>query len=830
MEIEDSITDMLEIEDSGSIEIPEELPLMAVRDLIIFPSMIVPLFVGRETSVAAVNEALASDRLIFLTSQKVADEETPTAEDLYRTGVVASIMRTLQLPDGRLKILAQAMIKADIHEFVQEKPYFRVRIVPKEREELDEELSVEVEALMRNIREQAEKLLNLRGVYTPEIGALMASIEDPGRLADLVASNLQIKTSRAQELLEMTGTVERLKAVSELLARELEVSTVQAKIQSEAREEMTRTQREYFLREQLRAIKKELGDIDDRSMDSEEYARRIKEADMPEDAEKEALKQLRRLDSMHPDSSEATIVRTYLDWLTELPWSVSSRDKLQVKRARKILDEDHYDLEKVKERILEYIAVRRLNRKAKGPILCFVGPPGVGKTSLGRSIARSLGRKFVRISLGGVRDEAEIRGHRRTYVGALPGRIIQGIKRAGTNNPVFMMDEVDKIGADFRGDPAAALLEVLDPEQNDTFSDHYLEVDFDLSKVMFILTANVTDTIPSALLDRLEIIELSGYTSEDKKAIAERYLIPRQLKEHGLKPGMIEISPKAIERIIEEYTEEAGLRELERQIGALCRKVALRIAEGEERSYRVTGANLHRFLGVPKYLPDQLREKSEVGVATGLAWTPYGGEILEIEATLMPGKGNLTLTGLLGEVMKESAQAALSYARSQAEDIGIDSDIFDDTDIHIHVPAGAIPKDGPSAGVTLTTALISSLTERPVDRDIAMTGEITLRGRVLPIGGLKEKALAALREGISTVIIPEQNLKDLEEIPPKVRKKIEFKPVRHMDQVLELAIGPKPWVEQEEKPKGRKRKKGTGGSRAKDKGSRSGRAGRSKEK
>ncbi len=807
MEIEDSITDMLEIEDSDSIEIPEELPLMAVRDLIIFPSMIVPLFVGRESSVAAVNEALAGDRLIFLTSQKNAEEENPSPDGLYHTGVIASIMRTLQLPDGRLKILAQAMIKASIDEFVQEKPCFRVRVTPHRPDESREELSVEEEALMRNIREQAEALLNLKGVYTPEIGALMDSMEEPGRLADLVASNLQIKTARAQELLEMTGTVERLRAVSELLARELEVSTVQAKIQSVAREEMTRTQREYFLREQLRAIKKELGDIDERSMDGEEYARRIREAEMPEAVEREALKQLRRLESMHPDSSEATTVRTYLDWLTELPWSVSSRDRLQVTRARKILDQDHYDLEKVKERILEYIAVRKLNRKAKGPILCFTGPPGVGKTSLGKSIARALGREFVRISLGGVRDEAEIRGHRRTYVGALPGRIIQGIKRAGTNNPVFMMDEVDKIGADFRGDPAAALLEVLDPEQNSAFSDHYLEVDFDLSRVMFILTANVTDTIPSALLDRLEIIELSGYTSEEKKAIARQYLVPRQLREHGLKPGMLEISDSAIERIIEEYTEEAGLRELERQIGALCRKIALRIAEGEKKNFRITSGNLHKFLGIPRYLPDQLREKSETGVATGLAWTPHGGEMLEIEATLMPGKGGLTLTGLLGDVMKESAQAALSYARSQSDRIGVSPELFDETDIHIHVPAGAIPKDGPSAGITLTTALISALTDTPVERDIAMTGEITLRGRVLPVGGLKEKALAALREGISTVVIPEQNIKDLEEIPPKIRKRIAFRPVSHMDQVLELALVDKPAAGRK-KPAGKRGAKG----------------------
>ncbi len=801
MDIEDTITDLLEIESDQSIDIPDILPLMAVRDLIVFPSMIVPLFVGREPSVSAVNEALASDRLIFLVTQKEAGLEHPGKEDLYRTGVVAVIMRTLQLPDGRLKILAQALVKGTIEEFIQERPFFKVRIKPFKEEEPGE-IDVKTEALMRNVKEQAEKLFNLKGIFTPELGAVLGNVEEPGRLADIVASNLKLKIHEAQALLETSKAEKRLREINDFLARELEVSTVQAKIQSEAKEEMTRTQREYFLREQLRAIKKELGEIDERATEIEEYRQKILDARMPEDTEEEALKQLRRLESMHPDSSETSIVKTYLDWLVELPWSRSSRDKLDVKRAKKILDEDHYDLEKVKERILEYIAVRKLNRSVKGPILCFAGPPGVGKTSLGRSIAKALGRKFIRISLGGVRDEAEIRGHRRTYVGALPGRIIQGIKRAGTNNPVFMMDEVDKIGTDFRGDPAAALLEVLDPEQNNTFSDHYLEVPFDLSKVLFILTANVTDTIPSALLDRLEIIHLSGYTTEEKEAIAKQYLIPRQIKEHGLKPGMMEISAPTLARIIMEYTEEAGLRELERQIGAVCRKVARRIAEGETGPFKITSANLHKYLGVPRYIPELAREESQVGVATGLAWTPYGGEILQIEATLMEGKGNLTLTGLLGEVMKESAQAALSYARSRAREFGLDPKIFEELDIHIHVPSGAIPKDGPSAGITLTTALVSALVKKPVDKGVAMTGEITLRGRILPIGGLKEKALAALRAGIPTIVLPEQNVKDLEEIPPKIRRRIDFRPVKHMDEVLEIALGKGPWTEDHEKSKG----------------------------
>ena len=796
MDIEDTITNLLEIDDQEPIEIPEELPLMPVRDVIVFPSMIIPLFIGREASVAAINEALASDRMIFLVTQKDASEENPSKDGLYKTGVVAMIMRTLQLPDGRLKVLGQALVKGTIQEFLQDKPCFKVRIETVKEEE-PAEISVEVEALIRNIRDQAEKLFNLKGVFTPEMGAILNGVEEPGRLADIVASNLNLKSAEAQRLLEMTDPLARLKEVNNLLTRELEVSTVQAKIQSEAKEEMTKTQREYFLREQLMAIRRELGEIDEKSEELAELRKKVRKARMPKEAEKETLKQIQRLESMHPEASEASMVRTYIDWLVEVPWSKYTKDKLDVRRAQKVLDEDHYDLEKVKERIVEYIAVRKLNPSAKGPILCFIGPPGVGKTSLGRSVARTIGKKFIRISLGGVRDEAEIRGHRRTYIGALPGRIIQGLKRAGSNNPVFMMDEVDKIGADFRGDPAAALLEVLDPEQNNTFTDHYLDLPFDLSKVMFILTANASDTIPSALFDRLEVIQLSGYTSEEKKAIAKKYLIPRQLKEHGLSEKILKISDATLIRIISDYTQEAGLRELERQIGAICRKTARRIAEGEKGTFKITGANIKHCLGIPKYETDLEQEESQVGVVTGLAWTPFGGEILRVEASIMKGKGKLTLTGLMGEVMKESAQAALSYARSRAEELGIDPDVFEEKDIHIHVPAGAIPKDGPSAGITLTTALVSALVHRPVNKDVVMTGEITLRGRILSIGGIKEKALAALRAGIYTVIIPEQNLMDLEEIPANIRRQLDFKPVRHMDEVLDIAIGPRPWADKE---------------------------------
>ncbi|MEZ0328410.1 MAG: endopeptidase La [Dissulfuribacterales bacterium] len=787
MEVSDTLTSIIEFGDQQSIDIPDQLPLMAVRDIVIYPSMIVPLFVGRGASVAAVNEAMATNKLIFLVTQKDSADENPGKEGLYKIGVVAVVMRGLQLPDGRLKILVQAIMKAKILTFVQEKPFIAVRLKPLPETPL-KGTGVEIEALIRNVREQAEKLFGLKGVLNPELAGILNEIDDPGRLADMIASNMRFALADAQHLLELVDPLERLKVLNDLLSRELEISFVQAKIQSEAKEEMNRTQREYFLREQLRAIKKELGELDEKEDELEELREGVLNARMPQDVYEEAMKQIDRLEAMHPDSGETSMVRTYIEWLIDLPWSSATRDKMDVVYARRILDEEHYDLEKIKERILEYIAVRKLNRQAKGPILCFLGPPGVGKTSLGRSIARAIGRKFVRISLGGVRDEAEIRGHRRTYLGAMPGRIIQGLKRAGTNNPVFMMDEVDKIGTDFRGDPASALLEALDPEQNNSFVDHYIDLPFDLSKVIFILTANATDTIPSPLLDRLEIIELSGYTAEEKKQIAMRYLIPKQAKEHGIKPNQMEITEHALIAVITDYTREAGVRELERQIGAICRKIAKKLAENQEGPFRITPKNLQRYLGVARYQPELAMEEDEVGVSTGLAWTPYGGEVLRIEAALVKGKGNVVITGLLGEVMKESCQAALSYTKSILEKLGIDSKFFEEKDLHVHVPSGAVPKDGPSAGITLTAAIISSALGKIVRKNVAMTGEITLRGRVLPIGGLKEKALAALRYGIETVIIPEQNLKDLEELPAYLKRAVNFVPVKHMNEVLPLVF------------------------------------------
>ncbi len=778
------------ITDPNQVLIPEELPLLAVRDVVIFSNMILPLFVGREASVAAVEAAMAENRLILVTTQRDQTVEEPAPEEIYEVGTVAMIMRMFKLPDGRLKILIQGLAKAKITDYIQREPMYKVGLELLPEFETPDEISLEVEALMRNVREQSEKILSLKGMLSADVMAILDSIDEPGRLADLVSSNLRLKINEAQMILETLDPVERLSLVNEYLDKEYKVSTMQAKIQSEAKEEMDRSQREYYLREQMRAIKRELGDIDDRAEEMAEYREKITRSRMPQESEAEALKQLSRLEQMHPDAAEANMIRTYLDWLVELPWSKSTRDRLDVKMAKRVLDEDHYDLEKVKDRILEYLAVRKLNKKMKGPILCFIGPPGVGKTSLGQSIARALGRKFTRISLGGVRDEAEIRGHRRTYIGALPGRIIQGIKTAGTNNPVFMMDEVDKIGADFRGDPSAALLEVLDPEQNMAFSDHYLNLPFDLSKVMFITTANLLDPIPQALEDRMEIIRLPGYTEEEKLQIARKYLLPRQLRENGLTEKNLSISDKTISAIISGYTQEAGLRNLERKLGAVCRKTARRIAEGESGPFKITPANLSRFLGVPDFLPEPGREEGEVGVSTGLAWTEAGGELLYIEASTMPGKGNLTLTGQLGDVMKESAQAALSLIRARAKKLKLKEDFYENLDIHIHVPAGAIPKDGPSAGVTMTAALISVLTNRPVPRDIAMTGEITLRGKILPIGGLREKTLAALREGITKIIIPEQNRKDLAEMPPKIKKMAHFLPVETLDEFLDILFPP----------------------------------------
>jgi ATP-dependent Lon protease len=769
------------------IVIPDSLPVLPVRDIVVFPYMILPLFVGREMSIKAIEHSLNSNRMVLLITQKDLAVENPNPEDLFTTGTVVLVMRMLKLPDGRVKILVQGLSKARATEYSQKEPFFTAQI-EKIDEQKFEKLTIEDEALLRNAKGQLEKVVSLGKSVLPDIMGVIENIEDPGRLADLVASNIGLKTDQSQEILEMTDPVLRLKRVSELLAREIELLTVQQKIQSEARGEIDKTQREYFLREQLKAIQKELGDIDERGEEIREFRTKIDEAKMPDKVMKEAEKQLKRLEKMHPDSAEAGTVRTYLDWLVELPWSRSTIDNLDIKSAEKVLNEDHYDLEKVKERILEYLSVRKLKEKMKGPILCFIGPPGVGKTSLGKSIARALGREFVRMSLGGVRDEAEIRGHRRTYVGALPGRIIQGIKTAGKNNPVFMLDEIDKIGMDFRGDPSSALLEVLDPEQNNSFADHYLAVPFDLSHVMFITTGNLADTIPGPLRDRMEVIYLSGYTTEEKRGIAKNYLIPKQLEEHGINSKVLKITDPGLLNLISQYTREAGVRNLEREIANLCRKVAKKIAEGKDRFFVITAQNVHKYLGVPKYLPEEEIEKDEIGVATGLAWTETGGDIIYIEASTMKGKGSLTLTGQLGDVMKESAQAALSYVRSKAKKLNINDEVFSKSDLHIHVPAGAIPKDGPSAGITMGTSIASALTGIPVNKGVAMTGEVTLRGRVLPIGGLKEKTLAAKRMGIKTVIIPKRNKKDLEDIPKYIKKDMEFIFAETMDDVLNVAL------------------------------------------
>jgi len=783
------MADIIEAEQKSEkeIEIPSILPVLPVRDIVVFPYMILPLFVGREMSIKAIDYALDTNKMVLLLTQKDLNIENPTPEDLFSIGTVALIMRMLKLPDGRVKILVQGITKAKAISFEQTEPFFKVNIEriidPK-----IENLTIEIEAQMRTVKEQLERVISLGKSILPDVMGIIENVEDPGKLADLVASNLGLKAEQSQEVLEILDPVQRLKKVSEILAREIELLTVQQKIQSEARGEIDKTQREYFLREQLKAIQKELGDIDERAEEIKEFRKKIEEAKMPEKVLKEAEKQLKRLEKMHPDSAEAATIRTYLDWLVELPWSKSTTDNLDIKAAERVLNEDHYDLEKVKERILEYLSVRKLKEKMKGPILCFIGPPGVGKTSLGKSIARALGREFVRMSLGGVRDEAEIRGHRRTYVGALPGRIIQGIKTAGTNNPVFMLDEIDKIGMDFRGDPSSALLEVLDPEQNNAFTDHYLSVPFDLSNVMFITTGNLVDTIPSPLRDRMEIIYLSGYTTEEKLGIAKNYLIPKQLEEHGLNKKVLKITDQGLYTIISQYTREAGVRNLEREIANLCRKVAKKIAEGKEKQFVINAQNVNKYLGVPKYLPEEEMERDEVGVATGLAWTETGGDIIYVEATIMKGKGSLTLTGQLGDVMKESAQAALSYVRSRAKSLGIKEDIFSKIDIHIHVPAGAIPKDGPSAGITMATAIASALTGKPVNKNVAMTGEVTLRGRVLPIGGLKEKTLAAKRMGIKKIVIPKRNKKDLEDIPKYIKKDMDFILAETMDDVLKVTL------------------------------------------
>lgn len=729
----------------------------------------------------------------MLSAQKDASEEDPEPESINKIGTASLIMRMLKLPDGRIKILVQGLSRAQIVDFVEKKPCYKVKI--QKIEEVQHPLSLETEALIRTVKEQVEKIISLGKPISPDVMVIIENVDDLGKLADLVASNIGFKLEDNQKILELADPIERIKKVNELLTREIQLLEVQAKIQNQAKEEISKSQKEYFLREQLRAIQQELGETDDRLQEIEEYRKKIVKAKMPKEVEKEAMKNLKRLEMMHPDSAEAGVIRTYLDWMVELPWSKATQDSIDIKKAAKILDEDHYDLERIKERILEFLAVRKLNEKLKGPILCFVGPPGVGKTSLGKSIARALNRKFVRMSLGGLRDEAEIRGHRRTYIGALPGKIIQGIKQAGTRNPVFMLDEIDKVGTDFRGDPSSALLEVLDPEQNNSFQDHYLNVPFDLSNVMFITTANQLDTIPPALRDRMEVISLSGYTEEEKVAIAKKYLIPRQIKENGLKEKDIRFTDDAIRVIINQYTKEAGLRNLERQIANVCRKVARKKAEGNRKPVTIEAEDISKYLRAPLFLPEVGREKGQVGIATGLAWTPYGGDILYVEVSVVKGKGSLIITGQLGDVMKESAQAAFTYSRLKAPEYNIDEDFYSKNDIHIHVPEGAIPKDGPSAGVTMLTAMISALAKIPVRTDIAMTGEITLRGRVLPVGGIREKTLAALANGIRTIILPYENNKDIEDLPDYVKKQMNFIFVKNADEILKIAF------EKEEKRK-----------------------------
>lgn len=789
-----------EFSENEELVIPDELPLLPVRDVVVYPYMILPLFVGREPSIRAVNEALAKDRLIFLAAQKQITDENPAPDTIFTVGTIAMIMRMRKLPDGRVKILVQGLMKGTLLSFSQEKPFFIAR-VRQIKEKAATRENVEIEAMMRTVKEQLEKVISLGRMLSPDILMVVDDITDAGRLADLVASNLGLKVTESQEILEQFDPIDRLRRVNEILTKELEILAMQARIRSQARDEMTKSQREYFLREQIRAIKTELGDNESKTEEIQDLKNKIQSSHMPEEVHEEAMKQVGRLERMHQDASEATIVRTYLDWLVDVPWSKSTDDNLDLTEAQRVLDEDHFDLKKVKERILEFLAVRKLKKKMKGPILCFVGPPGVGKTSLGKSIARAMGRRFVRISLGGIRDEADIRGHRRTYVGALPGRIIQGLKQADSNNPIFMLDEIDKLGADFRGDPAAALLEVLDPEQNNTFRDHYLNLPFDLSNVMFIATANLMDTVPSALKDRMEVILLSGYSQEEKLQIARQFILNKQFEENGLKPDDIEITDQAVERMVQQYTQEAGLRNLERNIANICRKIARKVASSDTRPNKVvvTGTSIPKYLGAPKFLPEEEREHDEVGVATGLAWTQFGGEILNIEVTMMKrAGGGLILTGSLGEVMKESAQAALSYVRSRAATFGIDEKIFGRYEIHVHVPQGATPKDGPSAGVTLAAAIVSMLTANAVRKDIAMTGEVTLRGRILPIGGLKEKTLAALRHGIKTIIVPHRNYKDLEEVPKELRKKCKFILAKDLTDVLKnsLVHDPIEWAKQ----------------------------------
>jgi ATP-dependent Lon protease len=775
--------------DDKSLQIPDQIPMLPVRDIVIFPYMIIPLFVGRESSIQAVEDSLAKNRLIFLASQKDLTEENPTEETVYRTGTVAMIMRMRKLADGRVKILIQGMAKARVTQFHHDRPFFNVS-VEKINEAYDptDENQLKAEALIRTTKELLEKVIALGKVLSPDILLVIDDINEPGRVADLVASNLGLKVDEAQHILETTDHIERLRLVNDKLVAEMDVLQMQAKIRIQAKDEMSKSQREYFLREQMKAIKSELGEGDSKTDEMEELRHKLMTCGMPEEVESEVMKQLGRLERMHPDASEASMIRTYLDWMADLPWQKETVDSIDLKMAKEILESDHHGLEKSKERILEFLAVQKLKDNMRGPILCFCGPPGVGKTSLGKSIAKAMGRKYFRIALGGVKDEAEIRGHRRTYVGAMPGKIIQAMKQIGTRNPVVVLDEIDKLGSDFRGDPSAAMLEVLDPEQNATFRDNYLNVDFDLSKCLFIATANVVENIPPALRDRMELIYISGYTQKDKLEITKKHLVRKQIDDNGISEGNIEFTDDGINYLINHYTREAGLRNLEREVGSVCRKVAKEVVLGSKEKFVITSEKVVQLLGAPKFLKEEQLTEDTVGVSTGLAWTQAGGEVLYVEALNMKGKGGYTLTGQMGDVMKESATAAMSYARAHCDELGIDDKWFETNHVHIHMPAGGIPKDGPSAGITMTTAIVSIMTNNPVRKDVAMTGEVTLTGRVLPIGGIKEKALAALSHGIKTVICPLANKKDVDEISDDIRSSINFIFVEHLDEVLQIAL------------------------------------------
>jgi ATP-dependent Lon protease len=756
-----------------SLNIPETLPVLVLRDIVVFPYMIVPLYVARPKSKRAVDKALNFDRMILLLTQKESDVEDPAPNQLYMSGTVALIVRMLKLPDGRMRVLVQGISRVKV-KVIHDNDKIMLADIKVIDDKEPKRLAVKDKALIKDIRQKFEEAARLGKQIPNEIFIIVENIEEPGKLADIIAANLDIEIGNSQKILREEKSIKRLQKVHEYLTYELEILNIQNQISMKAQGEMDKNQREYFLRQQLKAIRKELGEESENGEEIADYQKKLKEMKLPEEAEKEVQKNIDKLKKMHPESAESTVVRNYLDWMLEIPWCVSTKDNLNLKRAGSILNQDHYGLEKVKERILEYLSVRKLTAKAHGPILCFVGPPGVGKTSLGKSIARALNKKFVRISLGGVRDEAEIRGHRRTYIGALPGKIIQEIKRANSNNPVFMMDEVDKIGTDFRGDPSSALLEVLDPEQNNSFQDHYLGVAFDLSKVLFITTANILEPIQPAFRDRMEVIHIHGYTEEEKIEIAKRHLIPRQVEANGLTKELIDFTRGAIKNLIALNTREAGVRNLEREIGSICRKIAHKVASGMKKSFKITIRNLEKYTGPPKLFRDQLLDENCVGVATGMAWTPYGGDILFIEVKLFPGKGKLIMTGSLGDVMKESATASLTFLKSKAGEISVEQKIFEKTDIHIHIPEGGTPKDGPSAGITLTTALCSAFSEVPVDREVAMTGEITLRGKILPVGGIKEKVLAARRAGIKKIILPKKNKNDLSEMKESYLRGINF--------------------------------------------------------